>query len=292
MNDLHIRLLSAAGYLVLAPFLGGLLSGLDRKLTARMQGRQGPPLLQAFYDVAKLFKKQPVVVNSVQNLLIVGFLVFVAFTGCLFFYGGDLLLIFFALSLAVIFIIMSASSANSPYSSMGAQRELVQMLAYEPMVLLTAVGFYLFTGSFAVSDIIRSEMPAIAAMPGVFLGFLFILIIKFEKSPFDLSTSHHAHQEMVKGLNTEHAGNILGLIEIAHWYETIFLLCVTGLFFITTDWYSWLIALAVVLLVYFAAVLVDNTFPRVKWQSMVVMTWGVTLILGVLNLLILSLLNH
>ncbi|MFY9194518.1 MAG: NADH-quinone oxidoreductase subunit H, partial [Methanoculleus sp.] len=47
-------------FLILAPVAGGLIAGLDRKLTARMQGRVGPPLLQPFYDVGKLFEKERV----------------------------------------------------------------------------------------------------------------------------------------------------------------------------------------------------------------------------------------
>ena len=46
-----------AAYIIFAPILGGLTSGIDRKITARMQGRQGPPVLQPFYDVIKLLKK-------------------------------------------------------------------------------------------------------------------------------------------------------------------------------------------------------------------------------------------
>ena len=50
------------GYILLAPFIGGLLDGFDRKISARMQRRVGPPLLQPFYDVIKLFKKQVITV--------------------------------------------------------------------------------------------------------------------------------------------------------------------------------------------------------------------------------------
>ena len=87
-------------YIIGAPFAGGLLEGIDRKVSARMQGRKGPSLLQPFYDLNKLFAKQSVVVNSVQDFLVCGFLVFVVFTGALFFWGGDILLVFFALTLA------------------------------------------------------------------------------------------------------------------------------------------------------------------------------------------------
>jgi len=275
-------------FLVFAPIIGGLLSGLDRIVTARLQGRKGPPLLQPFYDVRKLLAKQVVLVNNVQDFLVYGFLVFIVFTGCLFFSGGDILLVFFALTLAAIFFMMSACSANSPYSNMGAQRELLQMMAYEPMVLIVAIGFYMSTGTFSVAEIIASDSPAIWKLPGVFIGFLFILAIKLRKSPFDLSTSHHAHQEMCKGLTTEISGNILGFVEISHWYENVFLMGVVGMFFIHRPWWSVLIAIAVILLVYFLEVLADNIFPRIKWQLMLKVTWIVTLATGVLNLVVLA----
>lgn len=283
------KVLWIAGYILLAPFIGGFLDGLDRKLTARLQGRKGPPLLQPFYDILKLFSKQAVVVNEVQNFLVWGYLIFTVFTGSLFFSGGDILLSFFALTLAEIFLVMSAFSANSPYSQMGSQRELMQMMAYEPMVLLSAIGFYVVTDSFAVGDIVSYPIPPIAYMPGIFIGFIYLLTIKFRKSPFDLSTSHHAHQEMVKGLTTEISGNMLGLVELAHWYETVFLLGVVALFVLTGAWWSWIVAAAVCLLCYFLEIFFDNTFPRVRWQLMLGSTWIVTLIVGVINLMILML---
>ena len=279
-------------YLILGPVVGGFLAGFDRKITARMQGRKGPSVLQPFYDLFKLFQKQSVVVNNVQDFLVGGFLIFVVFTGCLFFAGGDLLLVFFALTLAGVFFIMSACSANSPYSSMGGQRELLQMMAYEPMVLLVAIAFYEVTGSFSVQEIIaRSTVPSIVYMPGVFVGFLWILTIKFRKSPFDFSTSHHAHQEMVKGMTTELSGHILALVELAHWYENAFLLGVIGLFVLTPAWWSGILAVVVCILAYFIEILIDNSSPRVKWDFMFKSTWNVTLIAGGVNLLILILIH-
>ena len=283
-----ISLISAILYLILAPILGGLLAGIDRIITARLQGRVGPPLLQPFYDVFKLFSKETVVVNDVQNFFVYGFFVFIVFTGALFFFGGDMLLVFFALTLAGILYVMAASSANSPYSSMGGQRELLQMMAYEPMVLIVAIGFYMATGSFAVTDIIQSQSAAILTMPAIFLGFVYILTIKLRKSPFDLSTSHHAHQEMVKGITTELSGRILAVSEIAHWYENIFLLGIVALFVITSAWWSYLIAILLCIATYFLEILIDNTFARVKWQLLLKSAWIVAVIAGIVNLIFLS----
>ena len=61
MAEWTIRLISIAAYLILAPLAGGLIAGLDRKITARMQGRKGPSILQPFYDLAKLFSKETLI---------------------------------------------------------------------------------------------------------------------------------------------------------------------------------------------------------------------------------------
>jgi formate hydrogenlyase subunit 4 len=54
---------SAVIVVIVAPLIGGLLRGIDRKLTAHMQGRIGPPIVQPFYDVIKLFGKKPMIVR-------------------------------------------------------------------------------------------------------------------------------------------------------------------------------------------------------------------------------------
>ena len=107
-----------------------------------------------------------------------------------------------------------------------------------------------------------------------------MLTIKLRKSPFDLSTSHHAHQEIVKGVTTDFAGPNLGKIEIAHWYEYVFLLGVIWLFF------AWnpLIAVAAIIVAYFLEILIDNTMSRVKWQLMLRSAWIIAGTLGIVNL--------
>lgn len=281
--------LSIAAYILFAPFIGGLTSGIDRKITARMQGRQGPPLLQPFYDVAKLMKKETVLVNHVQSFYLSTYLVFILFTGGLFFGGFDLLLVFFALTTSDLFLVLAATSSHSPYSNMGANREMMQMLASEPMMLLTAVGFYLATGSFKVSDIVSHDGPlAVVFLPGLYVGFIFIMTIKLRKHPFDLSTSHHAHQEMVKGITTEFSGQAYAIYEVAHWYESVFLMGVIALFFINGNRWSIFVALAAIFLSYFVLILVDNTNARMKWKMMFRNCWMTTVIVGAVNVFILE----
>ena len=70
-----------------------------------------------------------------------------------------MLLAIFALTLASVFLIIAAYSTFSPYAYIGAEREMLQVMAYEPMVILTIVGMFMVTGSFNVIDIVMYDQP-------------------------------------------------------------------------------------------------------------------------------------
>ena len=280
-------IISVVAFLVLGPFVGGLLAGLDRKLSAKMQRRVGPPVLQPFYDVGKLFQKEKQTPTRFQDFYVILFVVFIIASGVLFFMGGDLLLVIFTLTIGAAFLIIAAYSSNSPYAEIGAERELLAMMAYEPMVLITVIGFYMYGGSFKVSEIMAADNMAFLPMIGIFFGWVFILTLKFRKSPFDLSMSHHAHQELVRGVTTEFVGRTMGWIEISHWYENVFLLGFVFLFFANGTALGWIIGIVVAILTYFFEVFIDNCFARMKWQFAFKSAWIVAVVLGMINIFVL-----
>ena len=284
-------ILWALAYLILAPFIGGLMEGFDRKISARMQRRVGPPLLQPFYDVKKLLNKEIIIVSRRQSLMMITYMLMMILTGVVFFLGMDLLMCFFVLSTAAAFLYFAAMITNSPYSTMGASRELVQMMAYEPAVLLCAVGLYLATGSFYVRDMIAGTWSPILKLPGIFIAFVFCLTIKLRKSPFDTSTSRHPHQELVKGLTTEMGARNLAFYTITEWYEIVFLMAVVALFIINSNPLSYVAAVIVVALVYFLEILIDNSSARIKWEKMIIMAWTCTLVFAGVNMIILMLIK-
>lgn len=297
--SLPIRIICIVAFIVIGPLLGGLIEGIDRKISARMQRRVGPPIRQPFYDVGKLLDKENVSVNPTEHIYIWMYLIMVVIAGAIFFGGGNFLLVSFILTLGSLFFIIAAYSARSPYAEVGAGREILCVMSYEPMVILVAVGFYLVTGSFDVSVILSGAnvitgnvQPTVLFLPLLFLGFLFILTIKLRKSPFDLSTSHEAHQELVKGITTEMSGKTLALTEIAEWYETVLFLGWVALFLAWGSWLGAIVCIICLAIIYFFEILVDNNFARVKWDVMFKSSWWLAFVFGAINLAAIQLIQH
>ena len=277
--------IGTVAFALIAPLVGGLIDGIDRKLSARMQGRVGPRLMQPFYDVAKLLRKAPASVNTMDDTYMACALIFTVVGGGIFVSGSNTLLCAFMVTLAAIFVVLASASTQSPFAQVGADRELLQVMSYEPAVLLMSVGLYLATDSFDSIAVTGQSAPIIVYSAPIFLALLAVLTIKLRKSPFDLSYSHHAHQEIVQGIATEMSGGTLAKMTLMHWCETVLFLMWVGMFFVWDSPVSWVVALVVMAATYFVEVLIDNTFARSTWRSCFKLGWGVALVFGLLNLM-------
>jgi ech hydrogenase subunit B len=273
--------------LVLAPIVGCILAGIDRKLTAKIQGRKGPKLLQPWYDFVKLMNKENIAVHKYQNVYMLIYLVFIALSVVMFYLGMDLLMIIFVFTIANVSLIVGAMSTGSPFSKIGAQREIMAMLAYEPVLILFAVIVYMLTGSFKVSGIFALNTPLIVYAPLLFIAMLFVMSIKFKKSPFDFSTSHHGHQELVKGITTEFSGPTLAIFELAHWYEALLLL---GFMFVFFTQYI-IPGLLVETFAFIFIIVLDNITARITWQWMIKFSYIILSCLTIINMLVLYFFN-
>lgn len=290
-----ILIAASVGFGVFGTIVGCLLAGAERVIAAKMEGRVGPPLLQPFYDVKKLLVKEKASINTSERAYVAFGLILAIIAGGIFFSGGNLLMCIFVITLSALMIILAAYSSRSPYSEAGAAREILQVMSYEPMVLFFAVTLAVFAvtqgvdvaESMNVSTFMNLGVPAIAACWIAFVGLVYVLTIKLRKSPFDLSSSHHAHQELVSGMTTEMSGRTLALLEIAHWLETVLFLGWVALFFINSNPASIAIAVVVALVIWFLEIVIDSNAARVKWQLMLFSAWAVSFICGVANLFVL-----
>jgi ech hydrogenase subunit B len=276
MNDVLIAIL----VLIIAPIVGCLAAGIDRRITARLQGRVGPPLLQPYYDVRKLLSKDNMVVNKSQNFFVVVYLVFIVLSLLMLIFRQDILMIIFVYTVASIALVVGGMSTGSPYARIGSSREIMAILAYEPILILYALAIYLLTGTFKLSAVVDASTPLLAYTPLIFIAMIFVLNIKLKKSPFDYSTSHHAHQELVKGMLTEYSGPGFAIIEVAHFYEYVFLTGLLFVFWTVNPLIGFLLSTAAFLLV----IVIDNITARIYWQWMLKLSWTFLLGISIVNI--------
>jgi len=267
---------------ILAPFVGGAVYGVERVVKARMQRRVGPPLLQPFYDFFKLMDKRPLMIHSLHALM--GIMYFVAewFALGVLLIGNDLLIAVFFHVIAVLALVIGASSVRSPYSVLGALRELMHMISYEPLMVLMVVSFYLVVGSFDIRDILSYEGYPVLEIPLVFFAFLLTIPMMLQKSPFDVA---EAHQELIGGPEIEYSGPFYEALYTGKWIEYIYVFTFVFLF---GGSHYWLGALLVVFSFLFINLL-DNASARLDFRAMVKFAWGILIPMAALNVILLAL---
>lgn len=267
---------------LLSPVIGGFVYGVERILRARMQGRVGPPLLQPFYDFFKLLEKRSMVIHSFHAFMGLMYLLGTWFSLYVLLSGGDILIAIFFHLLSLAFLVVGGFSVRSPYSILGSMRELLHMVAYEPVFVLAAAGLYLVTGTFQISQILHSEKLPILYLPLVFVALLLTLPSVLKKSPFDVA---EAHQEIIGGPEIEYSGKFYEAIYTAKWIEYVYAFFFVFLF----AGGSWWLGALLVLLSFFLVNLIDNATARVNFRQMVAFHWYVLIPLVVINLMLLAL---
>lgn len=267
-----------------SPVIGGFIYGIERVVKARMQSRQGPPLLQPFYDFAKLMQKRAIMVHSFHASMGVLYLIATWFAMAVLMMGNDLLIAIFFHVISVLALTIGAFSVRSSYSIMGAMRELMHVVSYEPVVILMAVSLYLVTGSFDISKILTSDTIPIASLPLVFIAFLGVIPMMLHKSPFDIA---EAHQEIVGGPDIEYSGPFYESVYTARWIEYVYVYTFVFLF----GGSNYFVGAILVLLTFLFINAVDNSTARLDYQRMLKFAWFILIPMAMINILFLALLG-
>lgn len=260
----------------LAPMLGGLIYGIERMLRARMQRRQGPPLLQPFFDMFKLWGKRTLIVHAPHALLSIAHFAVLWFAVAAIFFGWNLLYIIFIHLFAKLLLILAGYSVRSPYSHLGSNRELLMIAAYEPILILVAVGLYLVSGSFEITQILQKG-GYMSQLPLLFAALVMIVPIKVKKSPFDAA---EAHQEIVGGVEVEYSGVFYEFLYMSRFLEYLFIYSFVYLFGGESHWLGAMFVAGIFLLVN----LVDNATARVKPAQVLKIIYTAAMGLSVINL--------
>ena len=161
---------------------------------------------------------------------------------------------------------------------------MLQILAYEPVLFLAIFAIGYREGTFLSNGIGQN---LIFVLPLALLALLPVLLIKMEKSPYDIAT---AHTELISGPYVEYSGRYLAYTEIAHWFELGIVFGIMTLFFQDPNVYVSIAGKIVIVLAFFlVALIIDNVSARLTRVRMVKFTLGFGMTLIVANMLILFL---
>lgn len=264
--------------LLLFPLAGMFIDGFDRKITAHMQSRIGPPVIQPFYDFFKLMGKEDFAVNPYTVIFAFAHLSFTITSVGIFLFGQDLIVLFFTITLAEIFLIMGGFSTRSPYSYLGSFRMLIQLVAIETLFLCVVALAGYVSGTFIISEIIKTHTPLIVKLPFSFIVLVIILFVKMEKSPFDIPT---AKGEIISGPFMEYTGRWYALFKLAHWFTIPLIMGIMLMFFLP----FWYVGAIVLVLIFLAILAIDNIATRLTYKELVKFCFSVGIVLIILDII-------
>jgi NADH-quinone oxidoreductase subunit H len=280
----------------------GLIAGwIDRKVTARIQYRVGPPWYQNFVDIVKLLGKETIVPQNGSRMvfliapvlgLMAAVLVATILGNSLRYYpqgfSGDLIVLLYLLIMPSVALMVGASSSGNPFASLGVSREMKLILGYElPFILAIVTVIIKSAGVISLHSIAKFQLyfgSHLFSFSGI-LAFAVAIICMQAKLcfvPFDMSD---AEQELMGGILVEYSGLPLAIIKLTR----AVMLYSLPLFLIVLFWARDLSLLALAgkytaLLV--VMILIKNTNPRLRIDQALRFFWGPLTLLAVLAMVL------
>lgn len=227
------KILGALANVAMVLLFAPLAQGILRKITARIQSRQGPPVLQPYFDLLKLLGKEDIesgecpcmqrfaaylslaIVLCIACFIPIGFTVPLGRT-------GDVILLVYLLTLSGICTLLAGLAAGSTYSLLGISREMMTMITLEPLFAIALVVGAVHANSFSLDAVFGGSVYKSTAIPLSGVLMLAVMLLSFQafvqRVPFDIS---EAETELMEGPLMEYSGPKLALFKYAQMAKLI-----------------------------------------------------------------------
>ncbi len=312
-----ISIIGAQAFTMIAGLIGVIafvvvnalaLTWAERKVAGHMQRRIGPKevgpygLIQPIADAIKLLGKEILTPGAVDKPLyviapilifvpvLVSFIV-IPFDARLVVsdIGVGILVILAFSSLTVLSILLAGWGSNNKYALMGAVRSIAQNIAYEIPLLLALLPVIMIAGSFSLTAIVEAQKGLwfVVYQPVAFIIYFIAAVAETNRTPFDLP---EAESELVAGYHTEYSGMRFALFFLAE-YTNMFIVSAIAVTFFLGGYQGpilpgvvWFLLKAY--LVVFVIMWLKWTYPRVRFDQLLNISWKVLIPLAFINLLI------
>ena len=299
--------------LVNAVLLGAaIVTWLERRLLGRLQNRIGPNrwgpfgMLQPIADLAKLLTKEDlvpdgadrIVFNLVPLVMMAPLLLMTAVipfnkNTALADLNVGVLFILAVSSLSTVAIFMAGWSSNNRYALFGAARAVAVLISYEVPVVLSLLGVVMVAGTMSLGGIVQAQaIPFLLAQPLAAFVFLAGMSAELNRTPFDVA---EAESEIIAGYHTEYSGIKFALIFAAETGAMIVVSAVIATLFLSgwsgpfASFFGWLWFLAKIFLVIFVFIWIRATYPRLRVDQIMAVSWKFLLPLSLVNLAVTTL---
>jgi formate hydrogenlyase subunit 4 len=216
-------------HVVLALALPPLLLGVIAKTKALFAGRDGPPLLQPYHDLIKLFQKGSVFSTTTTWVFLAGpvvglvtaalavLLIPLADSSAPISFTGDLILLAYLLGLGRFFTASAALDTGSAFEGMGAAREVTFACLAEPAFFLGLLVLAKLSGSLQLAAMLGSSLAphwltAGASLALVLLSWFIVLLAENCRIPFDDPNTHLELTMIHEVMVLDHSGPAFGMI--------------------------------------------------------------------------------
>lgn len=301
---IYVLYLVVYGFLLTA-VLGLVASWVDRKVTARVQYRVGPPLLQPAIDIVKLLGKETLIptgaskitflaapVVGLASVIVVSALLWVNNIRTQETFLGDVIVVVYLLAIPSISIMIGGFASRNPLASLGASREMKLVLSYElPFVLAVLVPVIKCGFSLRLGEIINWQVQngAVAlSLSGVLALIVVILCMqaKLALVPFDMP---EAETEIVGGPLIEYSGAGLALYRLMKnmlLFALPFFLIILFMGGLRFDGVGILTSVLKYVGLVALVTVIRNTNPRVRIDQAVRFFWGPVTVLAVISVIL------
>jgi formate hydrogenlyase subunit 4 len=222
-------MLNSLIHLIILLAMPPLLLGVIAKVKAYFAGRVGAPLLQPYYDVCKLFRKQTVTsktttwvfasgpVIGLVTALLAGLLVPMSRFGAPIAFSGDLVLLAYLLALGRFFTVAAALDTGSAFEGMGAAREATFACFAEPALFFGLLVLVRLSGSLSLSAMLPGALAhaspvAVASLVLVVATFCIVLLAENARLPFDDPNTHLELTMIHEVMVLDHSGPAFGAV--------------------------------------------------------------------------------
>lgn len=292
------------GFLLTA-IIGLLASWIDRKVTAKVQYRVGPPLLQPLIDIVKLLGKETLIPAGSSKITflmapVIGFASVILVSTLLWInniypaksFLGDLIVVLYLLVIPSISIIMGGFASRNPLASLGASREMKLILSYElPFILAVLVTVIKSGFTFRLGEILTFQ-----AQNGAFVrswsGTLALIVAiicmqaKLALVPFDIP---EAETEIAGGPLIEYSGSGLAIYRLMKnmlMFTVPFFLIIVFIGGLRLDGIHLLYGVLKYIGLVALMTVIRNTNPRVRIDQAVKFFWGPVTIIAIIAIIL------